>query len=351
MFDPTYTLTNRLVTSLTVIAEAKAVIERARILPIQELRLRRQALARMTHSSTAIEGNALNLQQVEALVAHRKVDAADRDIYEVQNYLNALRYIEKVVATKQPVTEKVILHIHKFVTDKTLPPEQSGHYRKGSVYVVRRQLGRPPEILYTAPGATVVPSLVTHLIAWIQESEKKEIHPVIVAGIVHQEIAAIHPFADGNGRTARALATLVLYQRGYDFRRLFALEDYYNEDRPGYYAAINIGKNYPERRTDFTPWLEYFVKGFEKEIMVVKDKVISLAVKGIGQEADEQLFLDKDQLKIIDFIEYVGRATTKDVVDIVNCPPRTAQLYLKRLKEIGIIIPIGKGKATYYVLK
>lgn len=350
MFDPTYTLTNRLVTSLTVIAEAKAVIERARILPLQELRLRRQALARMTHSSTAIEGNALNLQQVEALVAHRKVDAADRDIYEVQNYLNALRYIEKVVATQRPVTEKVILHIHKLVTDKTLPPEQSGNYRNGPVYVVRRQLGRPPEILYTAPDAQEVRSLVAHVVAWVQESEKKEIHPVIVAGIVHQEMAAIHPFADGNGRTARALATLVLYQRGYDFRRLFALEDYYNEDRPSYYAAINVGKNYPQQ-LDFTPWLEYFVKGFEKEIMAVKDKVISLAIKGMSKERGEKIFLDKDQLKIIDFIEYVGRATTKDVVDIVNCPPRTAQLYLKRLKEIGIIIPIGKGKATYYVLK
>ena len=351
MFSPKYNLTDTIVTLLTAIAEARAVIERARIVPQQELRLRRQALARMTHSSTAIEGNALDLYQVEALLAHKKVEAAQRDIYEVQNYLNAMRYIEKVVAEKKTITEAVILRIHKLVTHKTLSPEQSGAYRTGPVYVVRRRLGRPQEIMYTGPDAKQVPQLTAELVAWIAESQKKDIHPIIVAGIVHQEIAAIHPFADGNGRTARAAATLVLYQRGYDFRRLFALEDYYNEDCPSYYAAINIGKNYTERRVDFTPWLEYFVRGFEHEIMEVKDTVASLAAKGIGKEAGQQIFLDKDQLKVIDFIEHVGRITTKDVMDILNCPQRTAQLYLKRLKEMDIIAPVGKGPATYYTLK
>lgn len=351
MFTPQYTLTDSIVSSLTAIAEAKAVIERARILPQQELRLRRQALARMTHSSTAIEGNALELYQVEALLAHKKVQAAERDIHEAQNYLNAMRYIEKIITAKRFVTEKVVLQIHKLVTGQTLPKAESGQYRTVPVYVVRRRPGQPQQVMYTGPDAAEVPRLMAGLTAWLQESEKKEIHPVIVAGIVHQEIAAIHPFTDGNGRTARALATLVLYQRGYDFRRLFALEDYYNEDRPSYYAAINIGKNYAERRTDFTPWLEYFVKGFEKEIMEVKDTVASLSAKGIGKDTSQQVFLNKAQLKIIDFIEHLGRIATKDVVDILNCPPRTAQLYLKQLKEMNIITPIGKGRATYYVLK
>jgi Fic family protein len=351
MFDPKYNLTDSIVASLTAIAEAKAVIERAKILPQQELRLRRAALARMTHSSTAIEGNNLELYQVEALLAHKKVDAAERDIHEVQNYLNAMRYIEKVVTEKRPLTEKVVLHIHRLVTTKTLPADESGNYRKGPVYVVRRRLGQPVQVMYTGPEAAQVPSLMTNLITWMHESEPKAVHPAIVAGIVHQEIAAIHPFTDGNGRTARALATLILYQRGYDFRRLFALEDYYNEDRPSYYAAINIGKNYTERRTDFTPWLEYFVRGFENEIIEVKNMVASLAAKGIGKQSGQQVFLDKDQLKIIDFIEHVGRITTKDVMDILNCPQRTAQLYLKRLKEMDIIVPVGKGPATHYMLK
>lgn len=351
MFTPKYTITGPIVSSLTAIAEAKAVIDRARILPKHEVRLRRQALARMTHSSTAIEGNGLDLYQVEALLSHKKVDASKRDIYEVQNYLNAMRYIDKIVKEKRVISEQVILHIHKLVTNKTLPKDESGHYRKGPVYVVRKQFGQIVKVMYTGPDAKKVPILVASLVSWLQQAEEQKIHPAIAAGIVHQEIAAIHPFTDGNGRTARALATLVLYQRGYDFRRLFALEDYYNEDRPSYYAAINIGKTYTKRRVDFTPWLEYFVQGFENEITGIKNMVASLAAKGIGKEGNRQVFLDKDQLKIIDFIEHMGRITGKDVVDILKSPQRTAQAYLKRLKEMGIIAPIGKGKATYYILK
>src|SRR3989344_1616091 len=203
-FKPQYKLTDKIVGMLTAIAEAKAAIDRAKLLPKQELRLRRQALIRMTHSSTHIEGNQLNIHQVEAVYAHKKVDAPNRDIYEAQNYLKALRYIEKVVQEKRPITEKIILRIHKLVTDKTLLDEQCGKYRSGPVYVVRRRLGFPDEKVYTGPKAKKVKKLMAELVAWIHESKRQDVHPAIVAGIVHQEIAAIHPFADGNGRTARA---------------------------------------------------------------------------------------------------------------------------------------------------
>jgi len=351
MFNPEYRLTDKIVQMLTAIAEGKAIIERAKLLPKQELRLRRQALIRMTHSSTAIEGNGLNMREVEAVADRKKIDAPERDIYEVQNYLSALKYIESVVKTKRSITRQIILRIHKHVTNKTLRPEASGHYRTAPVYVARTYRDGRQEILYTAPNAKEVSALMDYLIVWIQDSEEAGIDPVVVAGIVHQEIAAIHPFVDGNGRTARALATLILYQRGYDFRRLFALEDYYNTDRPAYYSAINIGKNYKERRTDFTPWLEYFVKGFKEEIDQVKHTVMNLAVKKLDTDINSQVFLDKDQIAILDFMETVGRITVTDVIDVVQCPRRTAQLHLQKLKKLKMIIPFGRGRATYYTLK
>ena len=350
MFNPQYRLTNRIVTMLTAIAEAKAVIVRAKLLPKQELRLRRQALIRMTHSSTKIEGNLLNIHQVEAIVAHKRVDAPARDIFEVENYLEALRYIGQVVEKKQPITEKVFLKIHQLVTHRTLLEDQSGHYRKGPIYVVRRQLGMPDETVYTGPEAAKVPGLVADLIQWLKTSAGEEVHPIISAGIAHQEVAAIHPFNDGNGRTARALATLILYERGYDFRKLFALEDYYNKDRPEYYKAINIGRNYEERLTDFTPWLEYFVKGFKNEIDAVKARVMCLSLKKVGSELQSQIYLDPNQLEIIDFIDQMGKINVKDVIDILECPKRTAQLYLQRLKKLKMITQVGKGPASEYVL-
>ena len=335
---------------LTAISEIKAVIERAKLLPKQELKLRRQAMIRMTHSSTHIEGNILNLRQVGDVYSHKKVDAPNRDIFEVENYLKALKYIAQVVEKKQAITENVVLKIHKLVTDLTLSDEQSDHYRKGPVYVVRRRLDMPQETVYTAPRAELVSELVSDLIKWIHESEQQNINPIIVAGIVHQEIAAIHPFADGNGRTARALATLILYQRGYDFRRLFALEDYYNKNRSNYYQAINIGKNYDERKTDFTPWLEYFVKGFKEEIDDVKGKVTELSLKKVGKEIQSQIYLDKNQIKILEFLDQTGRITLKDVVDILECPRRTAQLQLQKLKKLEMIVQIGKGPSSAYIL-
>jgi len=335
---------------LTAISEIKVAIERAKLLPKQELKLRRQAMIRMTHSSTHIEGNILNLRQVGDVYSHKKVDAPNRDIFEVENYLKALKYIAQVVEKKQAITENVVLKIHKLVTDLTLSDEQSDHYRKGPVYVVRRRLDMPQETVYTAPRAELVSELVSDLIKWIHESEQQNINPIIVAGIVHQEIAAIHPFADGNGRTARALATLILYQRGYDFRRLFALEDYYNKNRSNYYQAINIGKNYDERKTDFTPWLEYFVKGFKEEIDDVKGKVTELSLKKVGKEIQSQIYLDKNQIKILEFLDQTGRITLKDVVDILECPRRTAQLQLQKLKKLEMIVQIGRGPSSAYIL-
>ena len=351
MFNPKYKLTNSIVKMLTSIAESKSVIEHAKILPQQELKLRRQALIRMTHGSTAIEGNRLNVNQIEKLLIQKKIDAPQRDIYEAQNYLNVLKYIEKIVKEKKQITEKVLLNIHKLVTNKTLPKEQSGHYRKIKVFVVRRRPGFPDEIVYTGPEASEVPKLCRDLLNWIVENEKKEINPIIVAGIAHQEIAAIHPFADGNGRTARALATLILYKFGYDFRRLFAIEDYYNKNRQAYYDAIDIGENYAKRRVDFTPWLEYFVKGFQEEIDNVRGLILTLSGKKVNKNIKSQIFLSKEQIEILNFLDQIGKITAKDVMDILKCPKRTAQLHLQKLKKLGTIKQIGKGPSSAYVMK
>ena len=348
MFKPKYTITNSIVHNLTIISECKAVIDRAKILPAAEIKLRRLALARMTQSSTAIEGNVLNLHQVEDLVAGKKVNAPDRDIHEVQNYLSALKYIEKIVSNNRKINQGVLLQTHKLVTKNTLPKETSGHFRLGPVYVIRHFLGLNKKVVYTAPTASKAPGLVNNLIAWLNQPETDNINPVIVAGIVHQEIAAIHPFVDGNGRVARAISTLVLYQKGYDFRKLFALEDFYNRNRADYYKAINTGESYKANK-DLTLWLSYFVKGFKEEINSVKFKVQQISLLNIKGDSPK-LFLDESQQKIIDFIDQIGKITTKDVVDILNIPKRTAQLKLLKLKKLKIIKQVGAGPSSAYII-
>lgn len=350
MFNPQYQLTNTIINSLTKIAEDKAFIERARILPAAQIKLRHQAILRMTHSSTAIEGNRLNLLQIEAIYTHKKIDAPKRDIFEVKNYLQALKYIEKVVLEKKPLNEKIILKIHKLVTENTLPKEESGKYRGGPVYVVQRRFNLPPLLLYTAPPYKKIPRLVSSLVKWLNEQTADKLNPVITAALVHKEIAELHPFNDGNGRTARALATLVLYSRGYDFRRLFALEDYYNEDRPSYYEAINTGKKY-DPKVDLTNWIEYFVLGFQREISDVKLRIMSLSGKNSAVSVGEPVYLSPCQQKILEFMDQLGKITIKDAIDILSVSRRSAQLELFKLKNAGFIKQINKGPAAYYIEK
>jgi Fic family protein len=110
-----------------------------------------------------------------------------------------------------------------------------------------------------------------------------------------------------------------------------------------------VGKTYDERRVDVTSWLEYFIKGFKEEIYEVKTKIISLSARSINGKIKSQVYLTPEQLKIIDFLDQVGKISVGDVEDVLSCPRRTAQLQLQKLKKIKMIKSVGKGKATAYV--
>jgi Fic family protein len=121
-----------------------------------------------------------------------------------------------------------------------------------------------------------VPMLVQELLDWVQASKvhgKKGdpadawTHPAVLAGIVHHRLVWIHPFTDGNGRTTRMFTTLLLYQRGYDFKYLFELSSYYNfGDRSAYYNSLRAA----DRTGDYTRWLEYFLGGFAMQMYEIR---------------------------------------------------------------------------------
>lgn len=352
MFKPQYILTHQILNNLMRVSEIKSLVLRAPILPRQELKLRKQAMLRMIHSSTSIEGNVLNRYEVEKVLAGEKVDAPERDISEVKNYRDAVYFISKFSQEKRKITVKTILEIHRLVSKNTLEKEKCGHFRKNKVFVVSRRGNKIVKVSYTGPEAKQVPQLVKGLTAWLDKANKENICPIIAAAFAHSEIAAIHPFADGNGRTARLLATLILYQRGYDFRKLFALEDFYNQDRPSYYKAIHLGKNYQERlKNDLTNWLEYFIKGLACEMEGVGENIVPLSLDAkMRKKIGGPVYLDKNQIKIIDFMMTMGKVTSSDVVDILNVDKRTAQRYINEILKTKFIRKEGKGPASFYVL-
>jgi len=351
VFKPKYTITNQILKNLLAIEKLKAQIEKARILPKDELKLRQEAIISMVHHSTGIEGNTLNKYEVEQVMAGRRVSALRREIYEVKNYQKALRYISDLKEQSKSPAVSSILKIHQLTTKNILDKKECGRFRKTPVYVVSRRLGQMVKILYTGPKAKQVPELVKNLIQWIRQAKKQEISPIITAGIAHVELAAIHPFTDGNGRTARLLATLILYSYGYDFRKLFALEEYYNQDRSAYYKAIHLGKNYTERkRADMTGWLEYFVQGFKVSMQDVIDKIEPLILAKPAADLDK-IYLNKKERAVLDFIINQGKIYRSDVEEIASLSESSALRLLEQLREKGLISKQGKGRNSFYTLR
>ncbi|MBU1018984.1 MAG: Fic family protein [Patescibacteria group bacterium] len=348
MFDPKFKITPGILNALNRIEVLKADIDKCRIHPKEEYRLKKAAMLSMVHHSTAIEGNTLNEFEIKKVLAGGKIDALPREIYEVKNYKKALDWIS--ARKSSSITEKDVLKIHRLLSMKILPENRSGKYRKEPVYVVARTPSSQ-EIRYTAPDDKKVKTLVGNLCKWINASSKEKLSPIIIAGIAHAEIAAIHPFADGNGRAARLLATLILYTEKYDFRKLFALENYYNGNRPAYYDAIHLGKNYKKRSEgDLTNWLEYFTSGFLWEMELVMDKIKHLLYLG-KNGSQEKIVLSKQEIQILDFLQDMNDITSKDIVEILTVSKRTAQRYLAGLMKKGLVKKEGDKKGARYLMK
>ncbi|MBI3486174.1 Fic family protein [Candidatus Daviesbacteria bacterium] len=348
MFKPKLTITPSILDGISLISEIKAIVERSKVLPLNEAQLRRQALVRMAHTSTSIEGNPLAEYQVDKVLAGMSVNADQKSIIEVKNYQQALKEAEQLAKEKSVLTIENVLKLHSLVMKGLLEAKKTGHFRPGSVFIVDDLGDGREKLRFEGPEAKKVPFLVNELLNWL--ASEKTLHPILKAGIFHSHFVNIHPFSDGNGRMTRLLATLILYKEGWDFRKILVLEDYYNRDRLAYYngLASSSGTKFSDS-VDFTPWLEYFVEGFLYEAKNVADKIESIGFA--KTESDTQVFLDRDEVKIMDFLTSTGRITSQDVEDLLKVAKRTAQLKLKKLIEKKLISIAGSGPATYYLLK
>jgi len=350
MFEPKYNVSPQTISNMTEIAEIKAVVERSRVLPLNEAQLRRQAILRMAHTSTSIEGNKLAQFQVGKVLEGKPVNAPQKDITEVENYYKALQKLEEMARSKHTITLDEILSLHKMVINGLVEDEKTGKFRPADVYVVDDLGGGKEKVRFKAPDANGVPKLIEDLIEWLEVSKKTGVHPIIRAGILHLQFVTIHPFTDGNGRLARLLTQLQLYRDGWDLRRILVLEDYYNRDRMSYYNAENFaqGSNY-QTDMDFSTWLEYFTTGFLIEARKVLEQIQSIGFGKVSKKS-EQVFLDRDQLQIMDFLTTTGRITSDDVSDILNLTKRAAQLKLKKLVTSKLLKIQGSGPSTFYIL-
>lgn len=343
MFEPRFTYTNAIVNRLVEITSARDAVVGAYLVPKWEVSLRREAMLRSAHASTSIEGNPLSLEQVTELARGREVMATRRAKREVLNYLEVLEDIEGYLFDGA-ITEDSVLKLHAAVSREVLDdPRNEGRYREVQVYVGNAATG---EVVFMPPPPEEVESLMGDLVEWLASDAAATLNPVLVAGIAHYEFVRIHPFVDGNGRTARALATLVLVTRDFDIKRFFVLDDYYDSDRPSYYKALN---DVDQDTLDLTGWLDYFTSGVLVAIARVKERVLHLSLDRRKRRQHGQLALTNRQIEILEAAIRDGRITSGDIARRYNISPQAARKELRKMAEMDILKRKGEGRASHYV--
>src|SRR3989344_1720155 len=280
-YSPKFSINNNILKFIGRIEASRDYIENAPLVPAYEAKFRQEAILRTVHHGTHIEGNPLDTGEVAAVLGGQTIDAKDRDVQEVLNYREVLKYIDNrksLIVNRKSIGEKDLLKIHQLTVNKVLSSDKAGKFRSTQVVVKNSKTG---EISFKPPQAAEVKKLVSDFLAWLISDTVSEIHPVLLAGIVHYVLAYIHPFVDGNGRVARAFATLVLFAKGYDIKKFFSLEEYFDRDAKRYYTTLQLVSNQKVDQLsdrDLTIWLEYFCEGLAQELERVKEKVQKLSL-------------------------------------------------------------------------
>lgn len=358
MFTPNYKITNKILKHIGVIEAARETIINSPLIPAWEAKFKKEAAERTIHHGTHLEGNQLTYEQTQEVLDGQEVIARERDIQEVINYRNVLKFIDEIasrIGSQNPyhLTEETIQEMHRLVIERLVAEEHAGSFRLRQVVVKNSQTGI---ISYTPPPAAEVPYLLEDLLSWVNSEEGKTHHPVIKAGIVHYELARIHPFVEGNGRTARALATLLLFLDGYDIRKLFSLEEYFDAQPMDYYLTLQKVSNQivqDNKERDLTPWLEYFVEGMAIELNLIKERVrrISLDAR-VKDNLGEQLTLNERQMLIMEFLHRHKQLQNKDFRKIFpDYSDDTVLREIRFLKQKGLVKKTGGTKNAIYVLK
>lgn len=321
------------------IEAAKQAVQDLPITPSVLATLRETARLFSTHYSTMIEGNRLTQEQVSKVIEERQhFPGRERDEKEVLGYYAALEKLEQIADSGKIVTETHIQTLHALVLAEGRKKVKPTPYRDGQ-NVIRD--GRTRGIVYMPPEAKDVPVLMKELVAWIASSERWEFPCPIRASIAHYQFATIHPYYDGNGRTARLLTTLILHLGGYGLKGLYSLEEYYARNLGGYYEALTVGPghNYYDGRAeaDITKWVEYFCVGMAESFESVKRRAQESAGTGAQDYSPALRHLDPRQRKALELFRHSTMITSRDVGALFNISDRAARNLLSAWVNDGFV--------------
>jgi Fic family protein len=331
-YQPQFIITPALLSRVEKVAALRERILAATVQVQWIPALQKDTRTRNTHSSTAIEGNPLTLEQVRAVEEGRDLPAvpllARR---EVINYFAGLRFVEKN-ATKGPLTHDDMLGLHRIIAAEVMDQGTAGRYR-----TIHVRVGR-----YTPPPPEHVSGLMFELLTW-WNGESTKLSPILSSAVIHYRFEAIHPFADGNGRTGRALALWELYRRGFDTHHIFSVDEFYWEDRPRYYAALQAVQ---EQGEDLTAWLDYCAEG----LLLTLERVWTRVQRFAAKTKQKKLVLRPKQEQLLQLLRDQKSLAPREIWDALAVSKQGALDLLRPLIRAGLVKRIGTQKTGRYIL-
>ena len=315
---PPYTITDKMLNLATKIMEKIGeanYFESLNRFP----ELRRKTRIKSIHSSLAIENNQLSLFQVEAVINGKAVIGEQKDIQEVKNAYKAYEEIDNV----NPYSVEDLKKIQEMLTFAI--EDDSGKFRNHGEAVYDGNVQ-----IFMAPPHTMVPILMDNLFNWMNKV-KEEVNPLILSSIFHYEFVFIHPFSDGNGRTARLWQTAIL-AHWKDLFKYIPIESIIRKHQEEYYTAIQNCNNV-ENSNEF---IEFMLK--------VIDEAVDGMILTSNQETTQETTQKTTQEKIIDLMKKNPSITQVEMAKILDLTRDGISYNIKKLKEKGIIERVGSTK-------
>ena len=331
-YQPQFTITPKLLSQVEAVAALRERILGAAVELTWIPALQKDTRTRNVHASTAIEGNPLTLEQVQALEEGRELVASgERAKREVVNYFAGLRYVEKRASLKR-IGHNHILELHRILAGEVMDQGEAGRYRTIAVRVGA----------YVPPSPLEVSGLMFDLFEWWNK-ESGTLSPVLSSAILHYRFESIHPFADGNGRTGRALALWELYRRGFDTHHIFSVDEYYWEDRPRYYQELESVRMAGE---DLSGWLEYCAEGLRQTL-----ERAWLRLQAFSTNAPTKLVLRPKQEQLLNLLRDHHSLAPAEIWATLGISRQGAMDLLHPLLEAGLVEKVGGKKTGRYTLK
>ena len=346
------TLTNDILKKISSIDENRFSLKTVELPQIVKNRLRKNSKKKSSYASNKIEGNPLTESQANEAMERDSHKHFLKPEQEVRNYFLALNLLEEKLKNKVPFSKELLLEVQAMV-EKGASKEKiglRGEMPPGVLFAVYDSESGVPE--YIPPEYSDIPALLDELVQYVNTTDD---HPLIIAAVVHYQLVTIHPFEDGNGRTARLMSGYILDLNGYGFNGIGSLEEYFAYDPEEYYASLQMGLPalyYSGRENPPHPeiWVDYFLRMVE----LYSNKVCELSKTSTVDILDSSLsHLNTKEKEFFSFLlrKRMLEFTPIEVSKLLGVTNKTIINRCAKLTSNGFLVPnIVKERVRSYSL-